>query len=93
MGFANYGLVSGECRFKPEPIGTPPRRSSNLMIVALAHRFRWIAVSPVVPSEPPAGHSSPTARGLVPPPCLSDACRLRLSAASPRFRQASETLS
>ncbi len=67
MGFANYGLVSGECRFKPEPIGTPPRRSSNLMIVALAHRVRRIAVSPVVPSEPPAGHSSPTARGLVPP--------------------------
>jgi hypothetical protein len=68
MGFANYGLVSGECRFKPEPIGTPPRRSSNRTIVALAHRVRRIAVSPVVPSEPPACHSSPTARGLVPPP-------------------------
>ncbi len=67
MGFANYGLVSGECRFKPEPIGTPPRRSSNRTIVALAHRVRRIAVSPVVPSEPPARHSSPTARGLAPP--------------------------
>ncbi len=85
MGFANYGLVSGECRFKPEPIGTPPRRSSKRTIVALAHRVRRIAVSPVGPSEPPAGHSSPTARGLVPPPVFIRRLPTEVKRSKPSF--------